>query len=158
MIYDALPNLSLYAGQSERLSAAACFLATADLAALPLGRADIEGDDLYAMVSEYRTHDPDPARHEVHRLYADLQVVVSGAERVGLAPRTPCLPVTEPYDETRDIEFIRAEGVFVPLRAGQFLVLYPHEAHQPGVHPASGAVHVRKIVVKMRLDDASCLP
>lgn len=151
MILDTLPNLALYAELSPRLSAAAVFLATHDLAALPAGRIEIDGDDVYASVSDYDTHDPAPERFEAHREYVDLQLLVSGAERVGVAPRTPCQEVVQAYDEGRDIEFVRAEGTPVPLFAGQFLVLFPHEAHQPGCHPASGPAHVRKIVVKMRI-------
>ena len=151
MILDTLPNLALYTELSPRLSAAAVFLATHDLAALPEGRVEIDGDDVFASVSDYETHEPAPERFEAHRDYADLQLVVSGAERIGIAPRTPCLSVEQPYDEARDIEFVRAEGDFVPLFAGRFLVIFPHEAHQPGCHPAGGPARVRKIVVKMRL-------
>ena len=152
MILDTLPNLALYSELSPHLSTAAVFLATHDLAALPAGRVEIDGDDVYANVSDYDTHDPAPERFEAHRSYVDLQLVVSGAERVGIAPRTPCLEVVQPYDEARDIEFVRAEGESVPLYAGQFLVLFPHEAHQPGCHPASGPARVRKVVVKLRAD------
>lgn len=152
MILDTLPNLALYSELSPRLSAAAVFVATNDLSSLPVGRVEIDGDDVYANVSEYETHEAAPERFEAHRAYADLQIVVSGAERVGVAPRTPCLPVVQPYDEARDVEFVRAEGEAVTLRAGQFLVLFPHEAHQPGCHPAGGPAQVRKVVVKVRLD------
>lgn len=152
MILDTLPNLALYSELSPRLSAAAVFLASNNLAALPAGRVEIDGDDVFANVSDYDTHDPAPDRFEAHRNYVDLQIVVSGAERVLMAPRTPCLEVAQPYDEARDIEFVRAGGESIPLYAGQFLVIFPHEAHQPGCHPASGTSRVRKIVVKMRAD------
>ena len=68
-----------------------------------------------------------------------------------MAVRTPCLDVVKEYDEAKDIEFVRAEGELVPMYAGQFLVIFPHEAHEPGVHPASGPAKVRKIVVKVRV-------
>lgn len=153
MILDTLPNLALYAELSPHLSTAAVFLATHDLAALPAGRVEIDGDDVFATVSDYDTHAPEPERFEAHRTYVDLQLVVSGAESVGIAPRTPCLDVVQPYDEARDIEFVRAEGMSLPLFAGQFLVIFPHEAHQPGCHPAGGPSRVRKIIVKMRLGE-----
>lgn len=152
MILDSLPNLALYSELSPHLSAAAVFLASNDLAALPAGRVEIDGDDVFANVSDYDTHDPAPDRFEAHRTYVDLQIVVSGAERVLVAPRTPCLEVSKPYDEARDIEFVHASGETIPLYAAQFLILFPHEAHQPGCHPAAGPSHVRKIVVKLRAD------
>lgn len=152
MIYDTLPNLALYTELSPRFSAAAYFLATHDLTQLPLGRTDIEGDDVYVSVAEYDTHDDAPERYEAHQQYIDIQIVAAGAERVGMTPRTPCMEVVEPYDEARDIEFLRAEGSLVPLYAGHFLVIFPHEAHQPGVHPASGPAHVRKLVLKVKID------
>ena len=152
MILDSLPNLALYSELSPHLSTAAVFLASNDLAALPVGRVEIDRDDVFANVSDYDTHDPAPDLFEAHRTYVDLQVVVSGAESVLMAPRTPCLEVAKPYNEARDIEFVRAEGETIPLYAGQFLVIFPHEAHQPACHPASGISHVRKIIVKMRAD------
>lgn len=151
MIHDTLPNLALYTELSPRFSAAAFFLATHDLAALPAGRVDIDGDDVYASVQDYETHDDSADRYEAHREYIDIQVVASGAERIGMAVRTPCLDVVKAYDEAKDIEFVRAEGNLVPMYAGQFLVIFPHEAHEPGVHPASGPAKVRKIVVKVRV-------
>lgn len=151
MIHDSLPNLALYTELSPRFSAAAVFLATTDLTALPLGRVEIDGEDVYASVAEYETHEDCADRYEAHREYIDIQVLVSGAERIGMAHRTPCMEVVQEYDEGRDIEFLRAEGGLVPMYAGQFLVIFPHEAHEPGVHPASGPAKVRKIVIKVKM-------
>ena len=151
MIHDQLPNFLLYLGVSPRFAAAADFLATSDLAKLPVGRTLIDGDDVFANVSDYETHDDTPERYEDHRRYIDIQVVVSGKERVGMAPYSGELPVVKPYDEAGDIEFVRATGEMVPLQAGEFLVIFPHEAHQPAVHPATGPEPVRKIIVKVRV-------
>ncbi|MEG0216882.1 MAG: YhcH/YjgK/YiaL family protein, partial [Raoultibacter sp.] len=40
---------------SRRLRAAYAFLRTADVANLPVGRIEIEGDDVFANVQEYET-------------------------------------------------------------------------------------------------------
>lgn len=151
MIHDKLPNLLLYLGVSPHFAAAADFLATNDLSKLPAGRNEIDGDNVFANVNDYETHGDDPERYEDHRRYIDIQVVASGSELVGMAPYTGDLPVVKPYDEAGDIEFVRASGDGVPLRAGEFLVIFPHEAHQPAIHPATGPEKVRKIIVKVRV-------
>ena len=57
------------------------------------------------------------------------------------------------YDPAGDIEWFAADAPrpAVLLPAGSFLVLWPHEAHQPGVATARGTVAVRKVVVKVAL-------
>ncbi len=152
MILDTLKNFSLYSEILPGFSDVALFIAEHDLAGLAPGRHEIDGDRVYANVQDYTTHEFAPDRYEAHRAYADVQVVVSGAERVGLVPLTPCLPETVPFDEKKDIGFYRAEEKTVELPAGSFLVLFPHEAHEPGVHPSSSApAAVRKIVFKVQL-------
>lgn len=151
MIHDRIANAALYAGASPRLAAAFAFLSRGDVAALPPGRYPIEGDDVFALVQTYDTRDPEPRRFETHRRYVDVQYLAEGSERIGLAdPAT--LRCTEPYDAAKDAEFLTGQGVDVPLSRGQFMVLYPHEAHQPCLHPDDRPVPVRKIVVKVRAE------
>ena len=52
MIYDILENLEQYTGLFEYLDTAIAYLAQTDLEALPAGRTDIDGDNVYLTVSE----------------------------------------------------------------------------------------------------------
>jgi YhcH/YjgK/YiaL family protein len=125
------------------------YLARTDLAALPLGRTDIEGDDVYVMISEAETRPPEQVKFEAHRRYIDIQLVVRGQEAIGVAPAAALVTV-EPYDATKDIEFFATprESASLALRAGDFAVFVPGDAHRPSLH-LDGPHVSRKAVVKV---------
>jgi YhcH/YjgK/YiaL family protein len=125
------------------------YLARTDLAALPLGRTDISGDDVYIMVSEAETRPPEQVKFEAHRRYIDIQLVVRGQEAIGVAPAA-ALVTAEPYDAAKDIEFFATprESATLALRAGDFAVFAPGDAHRPSLH-LDGPHVSRKAVVKV---------
>ena len=148
MITDHLANGLCYATIDARLARAIEFLQRADLAALPEGRHDIDGDAVYALVQRYTSKIPEEGRWEAHQRYADLQIVVEGEERMGYGQIGRFARGT--YDPAKDIEFLTGEGDFVRLTAGEFIVLWPGEVHMPGMAVGAPAA-VRKIVMKIRM-------
>lgn len=127
------------------------FLRTADLKALPVGRVDIDGDDIYASVQEYTSLNADTCRFEAHNRYFDIQYVVEGEEQFGYAKRAD-LTEEVPYDETNDIVFFcePEEAGTVLLKAGDCIVVAPEDAHKPRCQ-AKEACKVKKIVIKVRV-------
>ena len=127
------------------------FLRTADLKALPVGRVDIEGDDIYASVQEYTSLKADTCRFEAHNRYFDIQYVVEGEEQFGYAKRED-LTEDAPYEETNDIVFFREpeEAGTVLLKAGDCIVVAPEDAHKPRCQ-AKEACRVKKVVIKVRV-------
>ena len=148
MITDHLANGLCYALVDTRLARAIEFLQRADLAALPEGRHDIDGDAVYALVQRYASKEPDQGRWEAHQRYADLQIVVEGEERMGYGQMGRF--ERGAYDPAKDIEFLTGEGDFVRLGAGEFMVLWPGEVHMPGMAVGEPSP-VKKIVVKIRM-------
>jgi biofilm protein TabA len=134
---------------TEGLERAFEYLARTDLAALPLGRTAIDGDDLFVLLSEAETHTPEEVRFEAHRRYIDIQLVVRGQEAIGVAP-VATLVTSEPYDATKDIEFFAPprEAVTLALHAGEFAVFVPGDGHRPTLH-LDGPHVTRKAVVKV---------
>ncbi|HVG45107.1 MAG TPA: YhcH/YjgK/YiaL family protein [Longimicrobium sp.] len=115
------------------------------------GRHDVDGDEVFALVSTYPTGPATEKRFETHRVYLDLQYVAAGAERILHAPAEG-LAVEIPYDDAKDIAF-HAEpkaSSSLLLRAGDLAVFHPADAHKPGCM-AGGRDEVRKVVVKVRL-------
>jgi len=148
MITDHISNAHLYP-LNPRFEKAFKFLSRCDLDALPVGRHDIDGDTVFALVQTYDTRPPLPHRLETHRKYIDVQFLVSGHENIALASLEE-LTVTEPYDATKDATFYLADtATEIPLNALHFMILFPHEAHQPCLHPGTTPVAVKKIVVKV---------
>ena len=56
------------------------------------------------------------------------------------------------YDQANDIAFTqeKTEGQWVPLEAGDFVILFPEDAHRPRGYFADAPEAVEKIVVKVR--------
>lgn len=137
--------------RSARFRTAYAFLAREDLAELPLGRVDIDGDDVFANVQEYVTVPASEKRMEAHRRYYDVQYVMAGEELMEYAPLEG-LKEAQQFDEDGDFGlYVGPENPSaIVLRAGDVAVLAPEDAHKPGC-ALDGARLVRKIVVKVRV-------
>ena len=147
MIFDTIAHARDYLGIHPRLDCALKRLAQEDLSALPLGRIAWE-DGVYAVVSTYETR-TDASEFEAHRSYADIQVLLSGAETMEVAP-LDSLQEVRPYDTATDAAFYRGRGNRFVLTPGSFALLLPQDGHTPCL--AVGMPQsVRKLVIKVPL-------
>jgi YhcH/YjgK/YiaL family protein len=141
-----------YFKNKERWDKAFNFLKSNDLSGLELKRYDIDGNNLYAPVSEYLTKNEEDARYEAHKKYIDIQYVVSGKELIGVATMSQKKDVLEPYDDIKDIEFLTVTGgENRPAMPDRFFIFFPEDAHRPGLKNTENSP-VRKIVVKVKVD------
>ncbi len=150
MITDTLQNASLYEALHPGFKPAFDFLRKNDLAALKPDIYEIDGRNIYAMVQEYDTKPLAEGKWEAHRSYIDIQYIIEGEELLGdvLADR---LSPMVPYNAEKDIEFLAGEGNMVKLYRDDFMILYPHDAHMPGIAVQEKSAKVRKVVLKIRL-------
>lgn len=147
MIYDSLAHIGTYRGVHPRIWRALELLRDTDFAAQADGTYEVEGKDLFYFLQSYETK-PANDRPEAHKLYADIMMMLSGSERIGVAPLES---VTDTGEETQgDIRFYHGRTVPVLLRDDRFAVFFPGDAHAPGVADGTPAA-VRKCVVKVRL-------
>lgn len=146
MIVDRLSNPAPLYQLPDRLSRALEYLRATDLRALALGRHDIDGDRLFALVQEYTTRTADECVWEAHRRYVDVQFVARGEERMGYSLLSQ-MREREPYDPARDVAFFEPGGEYVTIRAGMFAIFGPEDVHSP-CHIAGSPARVRKVVVK----------
>ena len=107
MIVDRLGNRSVDAHVPQRVRQALEYLRTTDMAAAALGRHDIDGDRLFALVQEYKTRPAADCVWEAHRRYVDVQYIVRGAERMGHAAMPDMLP-RQAYDAAEGRGALRA--------------------------------------------------
>lgn len=153
MIHDGIGNARLYLGLGDGIRAALGWLREHGAACAP-GDPIPVADGVTARPARYMTHASSPSRYEFHRRFIDVQFVAEGEETVLVAP-VAGTRASAPFDEAADVGFGTAEGMPLTLRAGEFLILWPHEAHQPGVSTGAGPVSVRKIVVKVAVGQAA---
>lgn len=141
-----------YFRQKERWDKAFIFLKENDLTKMELKRYDIDGNNVYAPVSEYITKDDTAARYEAHRNYIDIQYVISGKEQIGIAPLSDLKETLVPYDAAKDIEFMTVNQIKnVPATPDRFFIFFPNDIHRPGLKDGENSP-VRKVVVKVKID------
>jgi biofilm protein TabA len=123
-----------------------------DLTKMEVKRYDLDGNNVYAPISEYTSKNEEDARFEAHQKYIDIQYVINGQELIGLAPLSAKKDVLVEYKPENDIEYFTVEK-FTSLKAdpGRFFIFFPDEAHRPGVKDGENSP-VRKVVVKVKID------
>ena len=105
MILDSLKNKAQYAALHPRFQTVFDFIDNNDVAALPCGRHDIDGDNIFVMVQEMDLREIKDARLELHRKYIDIQLLLQGpAEVFGWSEKKDCLTPENDFDEAKDIQ------------------------------------------------------
>lgn len=148
MIYDSLKHLSEYQGIDPRLFRALQLLQDTDFSQLEDGQYEVEGRDLFFSLQSYDSKEINDTP-EAHREYIDIQFLIQGREKIGVAPLEDMVSEVEAYPE-RDIWFYRGPMDEITLSKDRFAVFFPGDAHAPCIavgHPE----HCRKCVVKVRV-------
>lgn len=153
MIYDSISRGENYFSVHPRLARGLLWLRTAPIDLLPTGKHEIDGDKIFAIVDEYMTRPIERTRFESHRVYGDIQFVVTGTEAIDVCG-TDLLQVSESYDEKRDVGFFDSpeQATRLVLRANDFAVFFPSDGHRPQI-ALGESLPVRKIVVKFAIGD-----
>lgn len=111
----------------------------------------LQGDDLFAIVMSYETGPPETGEIEAHRKYLDIQMVITGEEGIGWCQADE-LEIDVPYDAAKDAELYKhpKQGLLrVDLFPGNFMALFPHDAHMPSIMTKQVPVFTKKVVVKV---------
>jgi len=132
------------------MAAAFNFLETNDITQLADGKYELDGANLFAIVSSYDTKPKENGKWECHQKYIDIQYIASGIELIGHAP-IASMAVSEAYDDNRDVAFLVGEGNYVIVPQGYFTIFYPQDVHSPNL-AVKESVAVKKVVVKIKLD------
>lgn len=149
MILDKIENADSYKCISENLKKGFEFLTNTDLQCIEIGRYEIDGKDVFALVSEYDSKPHRDCRLEAHLAYTDIQYIVSGKEAIGFSTLKN-QEVTLPYNAEKDIVFYSGETTQLILEAGMFAVFFPQDVHRPCIQ-IDGPEKVKKVVVKVRV-------
>ena len=152
MILDKVENAARYAGVHAGIPVAVAAALKLNAATYQKGRVDVDGDNIYLNCAEYDTHDREGALSEAHRAYLDVMVVVEGVETVYVKRTVALKNVTKPYDASIAalLADTAADVSAVRLEKGDFLVLFPEDAHAPGCH-ADAPSHVKKAIGKVKI-------
>ena len=149
MILDTLINSARYAGMHPGFARAFEFLAATDLAALPPGRHEIDGDRIYVSIDHKDGRGEDGARLEAHRRYIDIQYTIDGNELIGWMPLARISSPDGGFDDTKDIGFFADRpSTWIAVPPGSFTIFFPHDAHAP----LAGRGRLKKAIVKIAVE------
>ena len=122
------------------------FLLHPELKGLPVGKYEIDGQRVYAMVSKDLGLKKEDALLETHEKYIDIQLVLAGTDDIGWKPKSLCIQPSGEYDHTSDLQFFSDQpNTWLSLESGEFAIFFPEDAHMPLI--SSGRIH--KVVVKI---------
>lgn len=147
MILDHIRNWRLYTGLGDRISAGLSFVSVTTPGSLLPGRFEIDGDLIYGLFQEYIPHTLEAGKWEAHRKYIDIQYMVAGEERIHYSNIRRLIPGI--YDRDHDFQGFSGEGPYIDLMEGFFMILFPEDAHKPGIMTSERPSPVQKLVVKV---------
>ena len=136
---------------NARLEKAFAFLRRADLQSLAVGRHEIDGDMVFALVQECDLKPVSEMKIEAHRRYIDIQSPLTGPEAYGVG-RLSDANMALPFDAEKDIGFYEQPMDVVVVNPGEFMMFSPpYGAHGPSCS-IDGSRRIRKIVIKVCVD------
>jgi len=137
--YDALHPLFRIARET---------LTREDIASLPAGRHAVRGDELSLIIGHDEGKGKAGAVLESHRLYIDVQMVLSGTDLIGWRPAAECRTLIRPYDAATDIALYGdAPATWCAVAGDLIAVFFPEDAHAP----LGGSGRLHKAVMKIRV-------
>ena len=150
MIFDQLASINHYKCMGD-IYTALDFLQKQDFSHVPTGKY-VLNDTVYYMVQEYYTH-MESLYSEAHQKYIDIQLLVSGTEKIGIASLTSDRKAVKSAPE-KDVWNYDCNMQFFTLSAGDFMVLFPNDIHMPGIVSGKEPVLCRKVVCKVKINEA----
>lgn len=148
MVIDSLKHTEIYEKINPLFAKAFEYLKSVDLEKLEVGRINLEGDDLFIMVSDTDLRPKEEAKLEAHNQYIDIQIPINKSETFGWKGRREITSPIESFDTNRDIQFFDDQPAsYFNVSPGNFTAFWPDDAHAPCI----GEGTVRKIVVKIKI-------
>ena len=150
MIYDHIKNICLNKGLTPAIDLALDNLASVT----PEVEVGTHLLDLgvKAVVSEYETRPTNELGYEAHRRYIDIRLAVIGTELVRCKPLAQ-VTETIPYNEACDAaRYADCPGIETVIGDGYFLLVFPEDAHEPGLAPGGVCGKVKKLVMKVPVE------
>lgn len=149
MIYDKLSNIKCYLGIHPNLDCAINYISN-NLDNMP-EHIDLNGNDVYGNIFTYSTIPDNESFFEAHALYADIQIMREGVERVAVSN----ISILNEYEAHPDRDFWALNGteeVSITLAPGSFLIVFPGDAHKLKMQIGESAI-VTKSVFKVKTNN-----
>ncbi len=149
MFQGSLTQTHYFGGLPASIRRVLARLADTPPEAFTCGRHEIDGELIFMNVMEFDTQPAQSKKAELHRTYADVQLLISGIEGIEYSALTPTRDL-EPYHSDDDYQLISdiPDNSQLRMLPGMFVVFFPGEPHKPGC-TLSGSGTIKKVVVKV---------
>lgn len=147
MIIDKIENAQQYFCLSDYIKKGLEFIQQNNLFEYEVGKYPIDGEDIFMIISQYKTKLSAHCKLESHLKYIDIQFILKGKEKIGYCFKTNQTP-SEAYSSDKDVMFYNEPVQYFTLNEGEFAIFYPSDMHQPGVIDEYQTL-VRKVVLKI---------
>jgi len=148
MILDTIQQADRYFALNPGFAAAFAFLRRPDLRELPVGRYEIDGDAVYALVQRQMGRKADAGKLEAHKKYIDIQVVLGGVDTMGWRSTPTCEEIAMPYSAEKDaMLFTDQPTAWAAVGPGEFAIFFPADAHLPLISDGE----LQKVVLKVQV-------
>ena len=149
MIITKINRLATYVGVNQHFEKLIAFLKSTDLDDLQDGSLEIDGDSIFGNCFTYLADGEAGTFFETHQKYLDIHLVLENEEAMAVtSPES--VSVTQEYDENKDIALYKGKvEQLVHLRAGECLITFPEDLHQPKVRVNDDPV--KKVVFKVAI-------
>lgn len=152
MIIDNIKNANSYKKLHQNIEKALEFIEKNDLKNFEDGKYEIS-QDVFGIVQTYKTKPQSEGKAEVHRIYTDIQYMISKAEKMGYKELSGFIE-DEKYDEEKDIAFSSLENSkdleFVTVKEGDFVIFMPQDVHMPSI-AVNEPCEIKKIIIKLKM-------
>lgn len=127
-------------------------LKSLDLANLALGWQDLE-DGIRMNVMAFETSPAEGKQAEIHRKFADIQLLIDGEEMIEYGLKQPDLAKYDEYRDEDDYQLTDAidDKNELILKPNMFAIFLPYEPHKPG-NSVNGNKVLKKLVVKVPVE------
>lgn len=148
MIINNLKNKEKYKIIHPLFGKAFTFLEKENLNQLPEGKLEIDGDDLFAIISKPGSSAEEIPKLEAHKKYIDIHYIIAGTELFGWKNLEDCKHVEGEFDFEKDyVLYNDQDFTNLLLKKNDFVVVYPEDAHSPGIKTEQ----LHKVVLKIKL-------
>ena len=137
-----------YAANKSTWDKAFNFMETHDLETLAPGKYPIDGEQVFASITEIVDKPFESTGWESHKKYIDLQYIIRGKEKIGEASFKNA-KVTQSYNEAHDVaNYSIDKGKYYVADSNTFYLFFPSNAHRPSI--IVNHEKVKKLVIKLR--------
>jgi len=148
MVLSNIKNHSRYSNLHPLFSKAFSYLENMEIETLTEGKTEINGDDLFAIISKPGNSTEQTLKLEAHKKYIDIHYIIEGTELFGWKNLTACKNVEGEFNIEKDfVLYDDQEFTSLLLQKNTFVIVYPEDAHCPGIKTEN----LHKVVLKIKI-------